>query len=84
MEARILAVADVVESMSSHRPYRPALGIEAATQEIAGKQGILYDSAVATALMEVIGDNDVEAERTLTRSSMETWEDTSSCSYFIS
>jgi HD-GYP domain-containing protein (c-di-GMP phosphodiesterase class II) len=34
MEARILAVADVVESMASHRPYRPAKGIEAALEEI--------------------------------------------------
>ena len=55
MEAKILAVADVVESMSSHRPYRPALGMDAAMEEIAGKQGILYDPAVAVALMEVIG-----------------------------
>ena len=84
MEAKILAVADVVESMSSHRPYRPALGIEAATEEITRNQGILYDPAVAAALMEVVGGNNIGAERTLTRSSMETWEDTSSCSYFIS
>ncbi len=55
MEAKILAVADVVESMSSHRPYRPALGVDAAAEEIAGKQGILYDPDVATALFEVIG-----------------------------
>lgn len=42
-EARILAVADVVEAMASHRPYRPALGIEAALDEIACGKGILYD-----------------------------------------
>ena len=55
MEAKILAVADVVESMSSHRPYRPARGIDAAMKEISAKRGILYDPAVAAALMEVIG-----------------------------
>jgi PAS domain S-box-containing protein/putative nucleotidyltransferase with HDIG domain len=42
-EAKILAVADVVEAMASHRPYRPALGVEAALEEIAKNQGILYD-----------------------------------------
>jgi PAS domain S-box-containing protein/putative nucleotidyltransferase with HDIG domain len=42
-EAKILAVADVVEAMASHRPYRPALGIEAALEEITKNQGILYD-----------------------------------------
>jgi response regulator RpfG family c-di-GMP phosphodiesterase len=47
MEARILAVSDVVESMASHRPYRPALGIEAALEEIGKNKGILYDVAVA-------------------------------------
>jgi PAS domain S-box-containing protein/putative nucleotidyltransferase with HDIG domain len=43
LEAKILAVADVVEAMASHRPYRPALGIEAALEEIAKNQGILYE-----------------------------------------
>jgi PAS domain S-box-containing protein/putative nucleotidyltransferase with HDIG domain len=47
MEAKILAVADVVEAMASHRPYRPALGIEAALQEITMNRGILYDHEVA-------------------------------------
>jgi HD-GYP domain-containing protein (c-di-GMP phosphodiesterase class II) len=45
--ARILAVADVVEAMMSHRPYRPALGIEAALAEIERGAGSLYDSEVA-------------------------------------
>ena len=39
MEAKILAVADVTESMSSHRPYRPALGMDAALEEIVGNRG---------------------------------------------
>ncbi len=47
MEARILAVSDVMESMASHRPYRPALGVEAALEEIEKNRGILYDDAVA-------------------------------------
>jgi PAS domain S-box-containing protein len=43
LEARILGIADVVEAMSSHRPYRPALGIDVALEEISKNRGILYD-----------------------------------------
>ena len=46
LEAKIMAVADVVESMMSHRPYRPGLGIDAALEEIALKKGKLFDPAV--------------------------------------
>ncbi len=46
LEARILAVADVVEAMSSHRPYRPALGIDRALSEITQKKAVLYDANV--------------------------------------
>jgi len=46
MEARILAVADVVESMASHRPYRAGLGIDTSLEEIEKNRGILYDEAV--------------------------------------
>ncbi|MEW6187019.1 MAG: HD domain-containing phosphohydrolase [Thermodesulfobacteriota bacterium] len=53
MEARIMAVADVVESMSSYRPYRPALGIEAALKEIEENRGALYDEAVADACLRL-------------------------------
>ncbi len=49
IEARIMAVADVVESMASHRPYRPALGIDAALEEIENNKGTLYDAVVADA-----------------------------------
>jgi PAS domain S-box-containing protein len=42
-EAKILAVADVVEAMASHRPYRPSLGIDQALEEITRNKGILYD-----------------------------------------
>ena len=46
LEARIIGVADVVEAMSSHRPYRPALGIETALEEILRHRGVLYDADV--------------------------------------
>ena len=42
-EAKILAVADVVEAIASHRPYRPALGIAESLEEISSKRGKLYD-----------------------------------------
>lgn len=54
IEARILGVADVVEAMSSHRPYRPALGIDMALDEITRNRGILYDSLVVDACLECI------------------------------
>jgi len=55
MEARILAVSDVVESMASHRPYRPALGIDAALEEIVKNKGILYDNTVADVCLNYFG-----------------------------
>jgi HD-GYP domain-containing protein (c-di-GMP phosphodiesterase class II) len=53
IEARILAVSDVVESMASHRPYRPSLGINAALEEIEKNKGILYDNVVADACVRL-------------------------------
>ena len=53
LEARILAVADVVEAMASHRPYRASLGIDKALEEISQKKGILYDSVVADACLKL-------------------------------
>ena len=50
-EAQILAVADVVEAMSSHRPYRPALGIEAALNEITDGSGVRYYPDVVAACL---------------------------------
>jgi len=47
IEARIMAVADIVEAMASHRPYRPALGIDAALEEIEKNRETLYDNVVA-------------------------------------
>jgi len=46
LEAKIICVADVVEAMSSHRPYRPTLGIDAALEEISKNKGILYEPEV--------------------------------------
>ena len=46
LEAKIITIADVVEAMASHRPYRPALGIEVALQEIEKNKGIVYDAGV--------------------------------------
>ncbi len=54
LEARILGVADVVEAMASHRPYRPALGIEKALEEISKQKGALYDCDVADACLRLI------------------------------
>ncbi len=53
LEARILAVADVVEAMASHRPYRPALGIEVALEEIRAKRGTVFDPRVADACLRL-------------------------------
>ena len=51
LEARIVAVADVVEAMSSHRLHRPALGIEVALEEIERGKGTQYDEAVVNACL---------------------------------
>jgi len=53
LEAKILCVADVVEAMSSHRPYRPALGINKALEEISQNRGILYDPEVVDACIKL-------------------------------
>jgi putative nucleotidyltransferase with HDIG domain/PAS domain S-box-containing protein len=52
-EAKIIAVADVVEAMSSHRPYRPALGIGKALEEIETGKNKLYDSLVVDACLDL-------------------------------
>jgi len=54
LEAKIIGVADVVEAMASHRPYRPALGIEKALEEITKNKGILYEPDVVDACVEVL------------------------------
>ena len=52
-EARILAVADVVDAICSDRPYRPSLGMDQALEEITNFKGILYEAAVVDACMNV-------------------------------
>ncbi|HHF43444.1 MAG TPA: HD domain-containing protein, partial [Candidatus Aminicenantes bacterium] len=53
LESRILSVADVVEAMSSHRPYRPALGLEAALEEIDQHKGFLFDPDVVDVCLDL-------------------------------
>jgi len=56
LEARILAVADVLEAMASHRPYRPALGLDKALEEISLKKGTFYDPEVVDACLRLFVD----------------------------
>ncbi|MDD5476087.1 MAG: HD domain-containing protein, partial [Syntrophales bacterium] len=53
LEAKILAVADVVEAMASHRPYRSALGVASALKEITKNRGITYDRQVVNACLKL-------------------------------
>ena len=64
IEARILTVADVVEAMASHRPYRPGLGIDAALNEIEKNRGTLYDGAVADACLRLFREKGFNLEGT--------------------
>jgi len=64
IEARILAVADVVESMASNRPYRPALGLEEALAEIERHQGKLYDADVVAACLRLFREKSFQFEGT--------------------
>jgi putative nucleotidyltransferase with HDIG domain len=57
IEAQILAVADVVEAMSSHRPYRPSLGINAALEEIEKNRGILYEPEVVDVCLRLFRED---------------------------
>jgi putative nucleotidyltransferase with HDIG domain len=58
--ARILAVADVVEAISSHRPYRPGLGIDAALSEIKSKRGVYFDPQVVDACLRLFHERDYQ------------------------
>ena len=53
MESKILAVADVVEAMASHRPYRPAWGIDTALEEIVRNEGVLFDPEAVDACVRL-------------------------------
>jgi putative nucleotidyltransferase with HDIG domain len=61
LEAKIISVADVVEAMTSHRPYRPALGEKKAIDEILQNKGIIYDTEVVDACLSFIHKYEVEA-----------------------
>jgi HD-GYP domain-containing protein (c-di-GMP phosphodiesterase class II) len=62
MEARILAVADVVEAMASHRPYRPALGLTAALEEIENNKGTLYDADAVDVCLRLFREKGFQLE----------------------
>jgi HD-GYP domain-containing protein (c-di-GMP phosphodiesterase class II) len=62
LEAKILAVADVVDAMSSDRPYRPALGIEKALEEITLNRGVLYDAIIVDACLKLFNKNGYKIE----------------------
>jgi len=62
LEAKILAVADVVDAMSSYRPYRPALGIDKALEEISQNSGILYDTAIVDACLKLFRNDSYKLE----------------------
>jgi putative nucleotidyltransferase with HDIG domain len=62
LEAKILAVADVIEAMATHRPYRPALSIQEALEEISKNKGKLYDSKVADICLKVFKEKKFKFE----------------------
>ena len=63
VEARILAIADVVEAMASHRPYRAALGINKALEEISQNKGVLFDSKAVAACLTLFRDKKFEFDQ---------------------
>jgi len=62
LEAKIIGVADVVEAMSSFRPYRPALGTDKALEEITQNKGILYDPKVVDACLKLFKEKGFKFE----------------------
>jgi len=62
LEAKILTVADVVEAMASHRPYRPSLGIDLALEEIEKNKGILYDPGAVDACVRLFREKGFKFE----------------------
>lgn len=59
-EAKIIAIADVIEAMSSHRPYRPSLGLDRALAEISQNKGSRYDSQTADACLELFAKHEFD------------------------
>ena len=64
-EAKMMAVADVVEAMASHRPFRPSLGIEKALNEVLRNKGVLYDPAAVEACIAVFAQHGFDFENLL-------------------
>ncbi|MCX5856122.1 MAG: PAS domain S-box protein, partial [Deltaproteobacteria bacterium] len=62
LEARIIAIADVVDAMASHRPYRPSLGTDMALREIEKSKGVLYDSDVVDACLMLFREEGFQLE----------------------
>jgi len=60
LEAKILAVADVIEAMCSHRPYRPALSMDKALEEISKNKGKLYDPDVVDTCLDLFSSGKFE------------------------
>jgi len=60
LEARVIGVADVIEAMSSHRPYRPAMGVDKAFEEIQKNRGVLYDPCVVDATVHLFRNKELE------------------------
>ncbi len=67
LETKIISVADVVEAMSSHRPYRPSLGMETALQEIAEKSGRIYDSLIVETCLKLFREKEFKFQTTETQ-----------------
>jgi PAS domain S-box-containing protein/putative nucleotidyltransferase with HDIG domain len=63
LEARILAVADVIEAMATHRPYRPAMSVEVALGEISENKGKLYDPKVVEACLKIFKEDFIFEEK---------------------
>jgi len=62
LEARIIGIADTVEAMSSHRPYRPAHGIDKALEEIRNNRGLLYDPRIVDVTLKLFLENKFSIE----------------------
>jgi putative nucleotidyltransferase with HDIG domain len=62
LEAKVIMVADVVEAMASHRPYRPALGVDKALEEISKNRGVFYDPDVVDACVTLFKEKGFQLE----------------------
>jgi putative nucleotidyltransferase with HDIG domain len=63
IESKIIAIADVIEAMVSHRPYRPALGLDKALEELSVNKGIKYDSAIVDACFDLFSKKDFDLKQ---------------------